>query len=390
MATTPNYDLPYPLASDQVNVHGDIQDLAETLDTVLDSFISANNANDFLNINTFTASNSNPIITVTQNGAGAAISTNGKIIAGEFEKSGGTSSQFLKADGSVDSSTYLTANQSITVSGDASGSGTTSISLTLAESGVTAGTYNNSATQVRPFTVDAKGRVTSIGTAVTITPAWSSISSTPTSLSGYGITDAQPLDADLTAIAGLSGTSGFLKKTAADTWTLDTASYQPLDTDLTAIAALSGTSGFLKTNGSGTWTVDTSVYLTSLPTHASNHESGGSDEIRGAVTYTTLTGSTTITLLNTAYGLNRMNFINHSAATTLTLPSNTTSAFPVGTQIHFMAIASTATNAITFAAGSGATLNSNASKVKMNGQWSVATAIKTDTNTWAVFGNLTA
>lgn len=37
----------------------------------------------------------------------------------------------------------------------------------------------------------------------------------------------QPLDADLTAIAELAGTSGLLKKTAAHTWTLDTASYQP-------------------------------------------------------------------------------------------------------------------------------------------------------------------
>lgn len=39
--------------------------------------------------------------------------------------------------------------------------------------------------------------------------------------------------------------------------------WQPYDADLTAIAALTGTSGFLKTNGSGTWSVDTSVYLTS-------------------------------------------------------------------------------------------------------------------------------
>jgi len=38
-----------------------------------------------------------------------------------------------------------------------------------------------------------------------------------------GIAGKQPLDADLTAIAGLTGTEGFLKKTAANTWELDTA-----------------------------------------------------------------------------------------------------------------------------------------------------------------------
>lgn len=56
------------------------------------------------------------------------------------------STAFVKAQG------YLTANQSITVSGDASGSGTTAISLTLASVG-TAGTYTK-------VTTDAKGRVT--------------------------------------------------------------------------------------------------------------------------------------------------------------------------------------------------------------------------------------
>lgn len=40
-----------------------------------------------------------------------------------------------------------------------------------------------------------------------------------------GLATKQPLDADLTAIAGLTGTSGFLIKTAADTWSLDTNTY---------------------------------------------------------------------------------------------------------------------------------------------------------------------
>lgn len=55
---------------------------------------------------------------------------------------------FVKAQG------YLTGNQSITFSGDATGSGSTSVTLTLANSGVTAGTYTK-------LTVDAKGRATS-------------------------------------------------------------------------------------------------------------------------------------------------------------------------------------------------------------------------------------
>lgn len=91
---------------------------------------------------------------------------------------------------SLDTATYLTANQTITLSGDATGSGTTAITITLANSGVTAGTYNNNGAEVRPFTVDAKGRITSIGTAVGITAPWAGITGKPTTLSGYGITDA--------------------------------------------------------------------------------------------------------------------------------------------------------------------------------------------------------
>ena len=73
---------------------------------------------------------------------------------------------FVKAQG------YSSSNQTITVTGDATGSGTTAIALTLAASGVTAGTY-------QAVTVDSKGRVTA--------------GSNPTTLSGYGITDAAPL-----------------------------------------------------------------------------------------------------------------------------------------------------------------------------------------------------
>lgn len=61
------------------------------------------------------------------------------------------------------------------------------------------------------------------GTGITLTNGTASEGGTPT----ISVTSNtyQPLDADLTAIAGLTGTSGVLKKTAADTWALDTSTF---------------------------------------------------------------------------------------------------------------------------------------------------------------------
>lgn len=102
--------------------------------------------------------------------------------------------------GNAATATAWATGRTISLTGDVTGtsaawtgSGDISFAATLANSGVSAATYNNSATQVQPFTVDAKGRITATPAAVTITPAWSSITGKPTTLSGYGITDALSL-----------------------------------------------------------------------------------------------------------------------------------------------------------------------------------------------------
>ncbi|CAK0775234.1 hypothetical protein CCP2SC5_690001 [Azospirillaceae bacterium] len=102
----------------------------------------------------------------------------------------GDADRTLTITGNATISGTNTGDQTIALTGDVTGSGTGSFTATLANSGVAAGTYNNSATAVTPLTVDAKGRISAVGSSVTITPAWSSITVKPTTLSGYGITDA--------------------------------------------------------------------------------------------------------------------------------------------------------------------------------------------------------
>lgn len=70
----------------------------------------------------------------------------------------------------------------------------------------------------------AAGARTNLGVAAAShTHAIADVTDLQTTLDGK-----QPIDADLTAIAAIASTSGLLKKTAANTWSLDTTSYAAL------------------------------------------------------------------------------------------------------------------------------------------------------------------
>lgn len=75
------------------------------------------------------------------------------------------------------------------------------------------------------------------------------------SLSGHTHSEYQPKDGDLTSIAGLSGTSGLLKKTAVDTWVLDTASYLTQNQNISLTGDITG---------SGTVSITTALSSTTV------------------------------------------------------------------------------------------------------------------------------
>jgi hypothetical protein len=138
----------------------------------------------------------------------------------------------------------------------------------------------------------------------------------------------QPVDADLTAIAALTGTSGFLKKTAADTWALDTNTYL---TSSTGVVSVNGNSGVitdiavtttgLSQFGTGT---TTSAQLATVLSDETGYSTGAKAvfSISPAISTSITTASTSFDLVNTT--ATTVNFAGAATAVNIGAANSTT------------------------------------------------------------------
>jgi hypothetical protein len=79
---------------------------------------------------------------------------------------------------------------------------------------------------------------------------------------------------------------------------------------------------------------------------------------------------------------------SNAGAITLTVPPNSSVAFPVGTEVH---VEQAAAGAVTLTPGSGVTISVHADfTLVTDGQYAVATMKKVATDTWVAFGKLVA
>lgn len=288
----------------------------------------------------------------------------------------------------LDTSTYLTANQTITLSGDASGSGTTAITVTVADdshahTSSTISALDASDTTTGKFNI-ARIPTGSTGTTVSL---------------GNHTHSYQPVDADLTAIAGLAGTSGFLKKTATDTWALDTNTYLTGNQTITLSGVVTGsgttaiTTSFATSPAfTGTPTAPTAAVDTNTTQIATTAYVIGQGYLKSSTASSTYAPSTLSTSAQTASytavlsDSGKIVEIASASANTFTIPPNSSVAFPVGTQIT---VVQTDTGQTTITAGSGVTINATPG-LKLRDRWSSATIIKRATDTWLAVGDLSA
>lgn len=77
--------------------------------------------------------------------------------------------------------------------------------------------------------------------------------------------------------------------------------------------------------------------------------------------------------------------LTNASPVTVTVPPNSTTAFPIGTQILLV---QEGAGLVTVSAGAGVTINSSGSALSLGGQYSSGTLIKRATDTWLLIGDL--
>jgi hypothetical protein len=79
--------------------------------------------------------------------------------------------------------------------------------------------------------------------------------------------------------------------------------------------------------------------------------------------------------------------INSADTNTLIIPLNSSVPFPVGTKIDILQVGA---GQVTASADSGVTINSKDGNTKLTGQWSAASLVKRETDSWVLIGDLSA
>ncbi|MFM6913936.1 MAG: beta strand repeat-containing protein, partial [Aquirufa sp.] len=143
----------------------------------------------------------------------------------------------------------MAANATTTLTGDVTGSGNGSFATTLANSGVSSGTYGSS-TAIPTITVDSKGRITSAGT-VGIIAGVNSLNYTSASSYAAGGT----ISGTTLTLAAADGTNPGLISTGAQT----IAGAKTFTNDITAPNFLGNVTGAVTGNLSGTATTATNI-----------------------------------------------------------------------------------------------------------------------------------
>jgi hypothetical protein len=179
------------------------------------------------------------------------------------------------------------------------------------------------------------------------------------------------------AAGALSINSGNITDTRVETTT-----NVPVTGDITAVTAGNGLSGG-GSSGAVTLTINTAITADLSTAQTFTNKTLTSPLINLGINTQTGTTYTTVLADN-----GKLVTLSNASAITLTIPPNSSVAYPVGAQLN---LAQLGAGQVTFAGGSGVTIVSTgatASAPKLRAQYSTATAVQTSTDNWLVMGDI--
>jgi hypothetical protein len=398
MATgsTSIYNIPYPLSTDPVNVHSDMQQMATTLETIFGVFnVSLSFPNTWTNWNVFETVSTQPTVTITQAGTGHAllvqdgpsdttpfiIDSSGNLVIGKTTAAGAKldvvgNSIFTGSvtAGSFIGTTYLgttelslsrsSANQGLTGISSIQFPGSTSGTITLSSSAI-AGTT--------AITLPATSGTLLINPMTTAGDIiYGGASGVPTRLPAGSNSHVLTYDSATNAPKWSAVAAGYSAPTIGSTSIGSGATVTTIAglTLTTPVITLNTTSN----NATGTISWDSTNRLIQV-----GDGSGVTNIAPFIVNQVAKTGNYTL-ILSDANTLIQMN-----GAFTFTVPLNATVAYPIGTTISLIALTTGVQVAFTAGITSYATPG-----LKLRAAGSMATLIKLGTNTWALTGDLIA
>jgi hypothetical protein len=217
--------------------------------------------------------------------------------------------------------------------------------------------YSSDGSAVLQVPIQATAMVTCIDTSVSIPSSWK-----------FGLTDF----AIFTGTGGLVLSASPTLGTPAVTTSLTTSStsFDLINTTATTVNFAGGATTLGIGATSGTTTVRNALTVSGTT-------------VLGPASIATQATARTLTLADQGKVIDMTN----SSDAALTIPPNSSVAFPVGTQIL---VIRNGTGKVSFTPGAGVTLRSDSSKQFISTQYSAATLVQRATDEWYLIGNLAA
>ena len=286
-----------------------------------------------------------------------------------------------------------------TINVDAISSKTLNTDLSLSGNG-TGKVYLNDNAEVNGNLVIG-GNLTVSGTTTTVNSETISLADNIIDLNSNFTTGSPTENAGVRIMRGDSNAVQIRWNESTDVWefTTDGTTYNTLlsinDSGLTSALSAKLSSATAATTyaplASPTFT-GTNTVANITVSGTSNMSANGVQFSDGTQTKEGVPSRTTISQKTAGYTLAALNErdsmieMNSASAITLTVPTNATVAYPVGTSIDILRVGA---GAVDVAAAAGVTINATPG-LKLRAQWSSATLIKRATDTWVLVGDLSA